>query len=848
MEVPPRGNIRRREGKKRKRGGRTQAHTDYNIPVLYGLQKFGARPITSPVCNLASLVICMSTNQITLVPEMALTGGPCVGNLVDQRGRLGCSCPFTAASGRDLRASRPLMTLPLRSLVRCLANPLTNANGERLCCDDGVTLNCSTERHRREGGGKRQRGREGGERSAAKPTQAALMILSPGPGREPAPNLEHPRLSQHTTQSWRRVLPFLSLGPLLQHASASRPLVPHLSSVSQTQSLLPKTRPPWVSSPSFGGNECLRRLLLSLYILLSFQLSFPSFFIHLFCAQRSLLQTTFLRFYPRQIERIDHSNHYHYHYHEQDDDCIFSDTTMRPIHAPEARLQGRQLWDSITKAIGNAFTHDDEDEGRSTSTRFITRTITAGQDDPTPPPRVTRSNPAPRPTPTVTRTSEEELPTAFTLPPEATSDVGSTLALAPQTTKAPETGTIANIDQTTSAPSASATNQEKPEESNSGTTAGIVIGVLAGILVVALLVWFLFNRRKKKLEKQHMQDDDEKLNGPINPFADSAAIRTPTTAPRLSLRPVTQFLPNLTNLPDRRTSRGAGMMLSVPEQQESQLHRPTGGSAWERPTVSSTMNGAGPWDRPDTSMSANSANPFNDMQRIPEEPNQQSRPVSPPSPVQSQNGLAPPPSRSPEPVSPVDGSANGAAFAGATVGAVAAGTVAGGLARKASMRKDLPRPLDLTMPLPPPAPMSGVPPSPAGTEYSVNSVAPGQHLGPSASAAAIAAAGGPPQSTVHRVTLDFKPTMEDEMGLKAGQLVRLLHEYDDGWVSFICSVYVEMSANLSRHCAFALTALSRALFPVPACLLAPLSPVLRRTATGVLRSTLLALAIPLTRA
>jgi hypothetical protein len=65
----------------------------------------------------------------------------------------------------------------------------------------------------------------------------------------------------------------------------------------------------------------------------------------------------------------------------------------------------------------------------------------------------------------------------------------------------------------------------------------------------------------------------------------------------------------------------------------------------------------------------------------------------------------------------------------------------------------------------------------------MHSVAPGQPLGPSTSAAAIAAAGGPPQSTVHRVTLDFKPTLEDEMGLTAGQLVRLLHEYDDGWVS-----------------------------------------------------------------
>ncbi|KLU87032.1 hypothetical protein MAPG_06038 [Magnaporthiopsis poae ATCC 64411] len=57
-----------------------------------------------------------------------------------------------------------------------------------------------------------------------------------------------------------------------------------------------------------------------------------------------------------------------------------------------------------------------------------------------------------------------------------------------------------------------------------------------------------------------------------------------------------------------------------------------------------------------------------------------------------------------------------------------------------------------------------------------------QHSGASSpGGAAIAAAGGPPASAVHRVQLDFQPTMEDELELKAGELVRLLFEYDDGW-------------------------------------------------------------------
>lgn len=56
--------------------------------------------------------------------------------------------------------------------------------------------------------------------------------------------------------------------------------------------------------------------------------------------------------------------------------------------------------------------------------------------------------------------------------------------------------------------------------------------------------------------------------------------------------------------------------------------------------------------------------------------------------------------------------------------------------------------------------------------------------------AAIPAAGGPADSSVHRVHLDFTPTLEDEMELHRGQVVRLLHEYDDGWVSqVVCLIH-----------------------------------------------------------
>ncbi|KAK3400247.1 hypothetical protein B0T20DRAFT_408235 [Sordaria brevicollis] len=323
-----------------------------------------------------------------------------------------------------------------------------------------------------------------------------------------------------------------------------------------------------------------------------------------------------------------------------------------------------------------------------------------------------------------------------------TLDLESTLAVASPTSKTFEAATSA-----TAAPSATAVSSNQ-QGTSGAAKAGIAIGVLAGLLVVFLLVWFLFNKRKRQMEAEKQRlADDEKINGP---FSDKNEIKTPTStaAPRLSLRPVTQFMPN--GVPERRASR-ANMLNTNSNPPVSPLNRPAGASAWERPTVASTETTG---ERPGTSASAN---PFGDNQRIPEE----SSPVSP---------------SGDSPVSP-DAVAAGA-VAGAAAGA-AAGTAAGGLERKASIRKDGLKPLDLTKP--PALPLNAHPPSPAGTDYSMNTVAPGQSPGPSASAAAIAAAGGPAQSTVHRVQLDFKPTLEDEMGLQAGQLVRLLHEYDDGW-------------------------------------------------------------------
>jgi len=372
------------------------------------------------------------------------------------------------------------------------------------------------------------------------------------------------------------------------------------------------------------------------------------------------------------------------------------------------------------------------------------------------------------------------LPDAVSAPATLSIETES-LALAPASTTRASTTSRILITQTPTTSTARPTATAATGETDSGemsvaAKAGIVIGALAGILAVFVLVYCVFSMRRKKLQKRRQQiEDDEKIHGP---FADSAAIRpppkTPSKAPRLSLRPVTQFLPNFNTQAqaERRASRGIALTLNPVSNPTA--GRPTGGSAWERPGMrSATPNGD---HRPGTSASLH-PNPFHDNHRLPEEP------VSPISSVGSFDrrvGLATTTDSIPEPVSPIIGDAESDYGPRDANGHHALG-VASSLTRKTSIRKDIPKPLDLTKP---PSPLYAVPPSPAGTEYSMHSMAPGQFPGPSASAAAIAAAGGPSQSTVHRVQLDFKPTLQDEMGLHAGQLVRLLHEYDDGWVCF----------------------------------------------------------------
>lgn len=474
---------------------------------------------------------------------------------------------------------------------------------------------------------------------------------------------------------------------------------------------------------------------------------------------------------------------------------------------------------------------------RATITQVVQQTVTATEgDEPTATPaentpRVSMGAPAVKGTPksssisssssSISRTAADDdtssLPTAIMASTAASESAAGPLALATEASSSSSTSKSPTAAGSTAASEASATQSAESGtgsgSSNAAAKAGIAIGVLAGIFVILGLVYFIVAKRKRQMREEQRLADDEKLNGP---FGDHArAPPTPAKPPRLSLRPMTQLF-IAPSTAEKRASKG-------PQQNIAMVTSPTMKRA----------PGASAWERPMTSDSQDAHNPFgNHAETIPEEPATPRNPASPMTPISEVSmiasptlapGLAPAPRASaittdsavlapivthspplsphppqqgapangpPAPLqmhpagpvapAPATSEATAAATAAAAAPAAAGATAATGLRRKESVRKDnVPAPLDLTVP----PKLGPVPPSPAGTEFSVHEVESGQSPEPSAGAAAIAAAGGPADSSVHRVQLDFKPTMDDEMELRVGQVVRLLHEYDDGWVS-----------------------------------------------------------------
>ncbi|PBP27228.1 SH3 domain protein [Diplocarpon rosae] len=261
------------------------------------------------------------------------------------------------------------------------------------------------------------------------------------------------------------------------------------------------------------------------------------------------------------------------------------------------------------------------------------------------------------------------LPAGTTSP--ALTPIGSILAATGSLSSSPAFG----ADSSTATSPSSSSDDNNSGGLSAGATAGLVVGIL--VLVGALLSIVLFCiRKRRKTAQEAAAREDEKTETGIQP---SASERSTVIAPRLSLRPITQFLPNLA---EKRASRGnpvAAQLAPVSEgrpttAQSNEAENPFGNHA---ETVDSVQNPFGP--HAETIDATNAKGPV-ELENTPE--------------VAVAVPLAAPIS----------------------------------LKRGASKREN-----------------------------------------------------GPANSPVHRVQLDFNPSLSDELELKQGQLVRVLHEYDDGW-------------------------------------------------------------------
>lgn len=295
---------------------------------------------------------------------------------------------------------------------------------------------------------------------------------------------------------------------------------------------------------------------------------------------------------------------------------------------------------------------------------------------------------------------------------------------------------------------------DAPEEGMSGgAKAGIALGVLLAFCALLTGILLVYRRKKKQMaaaQAQNEKIDLDKATPPIPQIhvagASAPSIRTnrtASTAPRLSLRPVTQFDPAFND-----QNKCGGNMLNVAA---------AGGAAAAQAhnRGQSDDRSTNPFNDPEARSGPPSANPFGNSAAV--DAHHTGIPDSPPN------------------NSPLHSTQPSKDFANPGPAITAAEMSAGPLSSQSN-----------EFPVPPPKSANGsiASGSPAWTEDLPASPGPAPT---GALPVAGVMAGGRPQSpgpgpdNVHRVQLDFKPSMQDELDLHAGQLVRMLHEYDDGW-------------------------------------------------------------------
>ncbi|OBT83806.1 hypothetical protein VE02_08658 [Pseudogymnoascus sp. 03VT05] len=348
-----------------------------------------------------------------------------------------------------------------------------------------------------------------------------------------------------------------------------------------------------------------------------------------------------------------------------------------------------------------------------------------------------KSTQAPKPTSTKAKASETALSgLPESIVPSSTFDTSnSEVLLASQTEMPSLTPTEESVIP--SSPPSSIPDTPAQSGMTAGAKAGLAIGIVAVIAAILSLIFFCLRQRKKAEERERM--DDEKFTNVPPPAAAAAGgpasmrgLKRLSSAPRLDVRPTTAFfMPNRASQMQQNGAAGNGIQM--------------------------TSQNRG--------MEQNRANPFGNHAES----------------IDPVNGAGP---------SLVDGAAMAGAAAGAR-GPVR--STSRGAQNKYNGNKSAQSPFSDAARTDGGrgAQMAGqnmhntgVMPQPlAGVIEEGGPISPGSP--PLAAAGLVGAgavtSGAASDTQLYRVHLDFSPSMPDELRVRAGEIVKLLKEFDDGW-------------------------------------------------------------------
>ncbi|OXV09771.1 hypothetical protein Egran_02466 [Elaphomyces granulatus] len=380
----------------------------------------------------------------------------------------------------------------------------------------------------------------------------------------------------------------------------------------------------------------------------------------------------------------------------------------------------------------------------------------------------------------------------------------SMTALLSTVTGAPTLLSSTRVSPVASGATSPSTENPISPELSMAAKAGLAIGILLLIGLLVGLALFWLHRERQKRGSVAEPDNEKSIPGNPTPASMSKPLPTPAPAPivnepvlepsatlavaatipngsstapsdppQVGLRPVTQFAPDLGfgSGTDGSNAMVAGVIGAAAGTAAASLlgdnDNVNADKAEERPYTGSAHTPPQTSPKPVDGFQ----NPFNDPVN-PFDPQTDTR-SPPPTPPSKDNADIGQPRRE-SGVLPADLEA---AVVSAAASVVARTVSTHEVDRSANLNGSPERSI---------TPVSR--PSTASADSSAGNASPVSVAATTATATAVAigtAAPAPGPGNVHRVQLDFHPTLGDELQLHAGQLIRLIRDYDDGWARCI---------------------------------------------------------------